>query len=38
MTIGRGVTITRKPLAKEPGLSTSTFPKSMWTPFRKSTG
>jgi predicted dehydrogenase len=35
MTIGRGVTITRKPLSKEPGLSTSTFPKTMQDAIQK---
>jgi predicted dehydrogenase len=35
MTIGRGVTITRKPLAKEPGLSTNTFPKAMQDAIQK---
>ena len=35
MTIGRGVTITRKPLAKEPGLSTNTFPKTMQDAIQK---
>jgi predicted dehydrogenase len=35
MTIGRGVTINRKPLAKEPGLSTSTFPKTMQEAIQK---
>lgn len=35
MTIGRGVTISRKPLAKEPGLSTSTFPKTMQEAIQK---
>ena len=35
MTIGRGVTITRKPLSKLPGLSTSTFPKAMQDVIQK---
>jgi predicted dehydrogenase len=35
MTIGKGVTITRKPLAKEPGLSTNTFPKIMQDAIQK---
>ena len=35
MTIGRGVTITRKPLSKEPGLSTNTFPKTMQETIQK---
>ncbi|MCM3902643.1 MAG: Gfo/Idh/MocA family oxidoreductase [Pyrinomonadaceae bacterium] len=35
MTIGRGVTITRKPLPKEPGLSTNTFPKTMQEVIQK---
>jgi hypothetical protein len=35
MTFGRGVTINRKPLAKEPGLSTSTFPKTMQEAIQK---
>ena len=35
MTIGRGVTITRKPLSKEPGLSTNTFPKTMQADIQK---
>jgi predicted dehydrogenase len=35
MTIGRGVTITRKPLSKEPGLSTNTFPKTMQDVIQK---
>jgi predicted dehydrogenase len=35
MTIGRGVTITRKPLSKEPGLSTKTFPKTMQDAIQK---
>jgi len=35
MTIGRGVTITRKPLAKEPGTSTSSFPKTMQDAIQK---
>ena len=35
MTIGRGVTISRKPLAKEPGLSTNTFPKTMQDAIQK---
>jgi len=35
MTIGRGVTITRKPLTKEPGLSTNTFPKTMQDAIQK---
>jgi predicted dehydrogenase len=35
MTIGRGVTITRKPLSKEPGLSTNTFPKTMQDAIQK---
>lgn len=35
MTIGRGVTITRKPLAKEPGLSMNTFPKAMQDAIQK---
>ena len=35
MTIGRGVTITRKQLSKEPGLSTNTFPKTMQAAIQK---
>jgi len=35
MTIGKGVTITRKPFAKEPGLSTNTFPKTMQEAIKK---
>ncbi len=35
MTIGRGVTVSRKPLQKEPGLSTGTFPKTMQEAIRK---
>jgi predicted dehydrogenase len=35
MTIGRGVTITKKPLVKEPGLSTNTFPKAMQEAIQK---
>ncbi len=35
MTIGKGVTITRKPLSKEPGLSTNTFPKTMQDAIQK---
>ena len=35
MTIGRGVTINRKPLPKEPGLSTNTFPKTMQDAIQK---
>jgi predicted dehydrogenase len=35
MTIGRGVTISRKPLSREPGLSTNTFPKSMQEAIQK---
>lgn len=35
MTIGKGVTITRKPLPKEPGLSTNTFPKTMQDAIQK---
>ncbi len=35
MTIGKGVTITRKPLLKEPGLSTNTFPKTMQDAIEK---
>jgi predicted dehydrogenase len=35
MTIGKGVTITRKPLAKEPGFSTNTFPKTMQDTIEK---
>ncbi|MCM3872866.1 MAG: Gfo/Idh/MocA family oxidoreductase [Pyrinomonadaceae bacterium] len=35
MTIGRGVTITRKPLSKEPGLSTNTYPKTMQDVIQK---
>lgn len=35
MTIGRGVTVTRKPLPKEPGLSTNTFPKLMQEAIQK---
>src|SRR5262245_5527454 len=35
MTIGRGVTVSRKPLQKEPGLSTGTFPKSMQDAIKK---
>jgi predicted dehydrogenase len=35
MTIGKGVTITRKPFAKEPGLSTNTFPKKMQDAIQK---
>lgn len=35
MTIGRGVSILRKPLPKEPGLSTNTFPKSMQEAIQK---
>jgi predicted dehydrogenase len=35
MTIGRGVTILRKPLPKEPGLSTNTFPKLMQEAIQK---
>lgn len=35
MTIGKGVTITRKPLSKEPGLSTNTFPKTMQDAIKK---
>ena len=35
MTIGRGVTITLKPLSKEPGLSTNTFPKTMQDVIQK---
>ena len=35
MTIGRGVTVSRKPLPKEPGLSTNTFPKSMQDAIKK---
>ena len=38
MTIGRGVTVTRKPLSKEPGLSTNTFPKSMQEAIQKEYG
>src|SRR5260370_4673776 len=35
MTVGKGVSITRKPLAKEPGLSTNTFPKTMQDAIQK---
>lgn len=35
MTIGRGVTVSRKPLPKEPGLSINTFPKSMQDAIQK---
>jgi predicted dehydrogenase len=35
MTIGRGVTILRKALPKEPGLSTNTFPKAMQEAIQK---
>src|SRR5260370_3679416 len=35
MTIAKGVTIRRKPLAKEPGLSTNTFPKTMQDAIQK---
>ena len=35
MTIGRGVTITRKPLSKDPGVSTNTFPKAMQEAIQK---
>lgn len=35
MTIGRGVTITRKPLSKLPGLSMNTFPKAMQDAIQK---
>ena len=35
MTIGRGVNVTRRPLPKEPGLSTNTFPKSMQEEIQK---
>jgi predicted dehydrogenase len=35
MTIDKGVTITRKPLFKEPGLSTKTFPKTMQDAIEK---
>ena len=38
MTIGRGVTVTRRPLPKEPGLSTNTFPKSMQEAIQKEYG
>ena len=35
MTIGKGVTVTRKPLSKEPGLSMNTFPKAMQDAIQK---
>ena len=35
MTIGRGVTLTRKPFPKEPGLSINTFPKAMQEAIQK---